>query len=287
MILTFTKAHGTGNDFIILDESTVSEDKMPELVRKLCERRFSIGADGVLFVCKSDICDVRMRIFNSDGSEAEMSGNGMRCFARYLYEKGIVRKEKITVETMAGRVVPEIILEDGKIRAVRVYMGKASFERKKIPMRGKETYAINTDFYVNEKFGSVKLTALSLGNPHAVIVVEDLYDIDVGELGAAIESHPDFPNRTNVQFVEINDKNDIDVRTYERGVGETLSCGTGSTASVFALDALGYIDRKKSVIVHTFGGTLFVELKEDGAYLTGPAEIVFDGRMEIEDKYVA
>ena len=268
-VLNFVKMHGAGNDFILIDDrgERIPEERKGELVRRLCVRRFSVGADGVLFVCRSERCDVRMRVFNADGSEAEMSGNGIRCFARYVYERGIVRRRRFDVETLGGVITPEV-LEDG---AVRVFMGRPSFQM------------LNEDFHV-EGYGHFKLTALSIGNPHAVLIVRSFDEVDVAGLGRAIECHKAFPNRTNVNFVVIDGENEISVRTYERGVGETLSCGTGSTASALTLAKLHLVDTRRPILVHTQGGDLTVEVlgdAENGAYLTGPAEEVFEGRIRL------
>jgi diaminopimelate epimerase len=269
----FTKMHGCGNDFILIDdrEERIPAEKKGKLARALCRRGFSVGADGVLFLCNptTDSYEVRMQVFNADGSEAEMCGNGMRCFARYVYEKGAVRKRRINVETLAGLIVPEVAVdENGAVTSIRVFMGKPVFDK------------IDEIFYVNEQIGQIKLTSLSLGNPHAVVVVDSFEGLDVDTVGKGIESHRAFPNRTNVDFVMLNDKNEISVRTYERGVGETLSCGTGSTASALTLNVLGYANLNGTVIVHTKGGDLVVEIKEEGAYLQGPAEKVYEGVVE-------
>lgn len=242
MKLEFTKMQAAGNDFILIDdrEQRIGDEKKERIARFLCTRRFSVGADGVLFLCKPSSTstpthsyDLRMRVFNADGSEAEMCGNGIRCFARYAYEKGLVRNRRIRVETSAGLIVPEVEDPDEKgvgvgeeVVSIRVFMGKPVFER------------IDELFFVNEQIGEVRLTALSLGNPHAVILVDSIDELDVDTIGKSIESHPAFPDRTNVDFVmtpllrKDNKGNELSVRTYERGVGETLSCGTGSTASV-------------------------------------------------------
>ncbi len=293
MKLEFTKMQAAGNDFILIDdrEQRIADEKKEGLARFLCTRKFSVGADGVLFLCKPTSTptrsyDLRMRVFNADGSEAEMCGNGIRCFARYAYEKGLVRNRQIRVETLAGLIVPEV--EDPNetgfgvgvgegVVSIRVFMGKPMFER------------IDEPLFVNEQIGEVRLTALSLGNPHAVILVDSFDELDVDTIGKSIESHPAFPDRANVDFVMTSRKddkaNEISVRTYERGVGETLSCGTGSTASVLALNKLGYINANESVTVHTRGGDLMVELKEggeEGAYLIGSAEVVYEGEVEVE-----
>jgi diaminopimelate epimerase len=274
--IKFTKMQGCGNDFILIDdrEAEIPGELKGEITRSLCRRRFSVGADGILYLGKptSGSYDVRMRIFNPDGSEAEMSGNGIRCFAKYVYEKGIVQKKRINVETLAGLIVPEVEVDErGVVTSIRVFMGKPVFTR------------IDELFYVNEHIGEIKLTSLSLGNPHAIVIADSFEGLDIDTVGKGIESHKAFPNRTNVNFVVQTEENEneISVRTYERGVGETLSCGTGSTASVLALNALGYVNRGEPVIVHTEGGDLIVELKEEGAYLTGPAETVYEGVVEL------
>ena len=290
MKLKFTKMQGSGNDFILIDDRDggIPEEKKGKIARFLCRRRFSVGADGILFLCKptTSSYDVRMRVFNADGSEAEMSGNGMRCFARYVHENGVVRSRRMKVETLGGLIVPEVeVDENGVVTSIRVFMGKPVFDK------------IDEAFFVNEQIGEIKLTSLSLGNPHAVVIVDSFEGLDVDTVGKGIESHKAFPDRTNVDFVLLDKplqglrgrgaeprkrgKNEISVRTYERGIGETLSCGTGSTASVLALNELGYINASEPVIVHTKGGDLRVELKEEGAYLLGPAEVVYEGEVEL------
>jgi len=276
MKLKFTKMQGSGNDFILIDDrdGRIPEEKKGKIARFLCRRRFSVGADGILFLCKptTSSYDVRMRVFNADGSEAEMSGNGMRCFARYVHENGVVRSRRMKVETLGGLIVPEVeVDENGVVTSIRVFMGKPVFDK------------IDEAFFVNEQIGEIKLTSLSLGNPHAVVIVDSFEGLDVDTVGKSIESHSAFPDRTNVDFVvvEEREKNEISVRTYERGVGETLSCGTGSTASVLTLNELGYVNANEQVTVHTKGGDLVVELKEEGAYLLGTAEVVCEGEVEL------
>jgi diaminopimelate epimerase len=272
--LKFTKMQGCGNDFILIDdrEAGIPEQKKGELAGLLCQRGFAIGADGVLILCipTTSSYDVRMQVFNADGSEAEMCGNGMRCFAKYVYERGLVRSSRMKVETLAGLIVPEVeVDEKGAVTSIRVFMGVPVFN------------TIEQMLFVNDEIGEIKLTALSLGNPHAVVIVDSFDGLEVDSVGKAIESHKAFPNKTNVDFVVRNAKREISVRTYERGVGETLSCGTGSTASVLTLNKLGYVNLNEPVIVHTKGGDLVVELKEEGAYLMGPAEEVYVGVVKL------
>ncbi|MGC9443478.1 MAG: diaminopimelate epimerase [Candidatus Methanospirareceae archaeon] len=273
----FTKLQGCGNDFILIDDRAErsSDAAKATCAQVLCQRKFSVGADGVLFLClpTTDAFEIRMRIFNLDGSEAEMCGNGMRCFAKYVFEHGIVRSKRIKVETLAGLIVPEIELDDsGLVSAIRVFMGMPMFEK------------LDEPFFVNAEIGLLRLTALSLGNPHAVVILDSFEGIDVNTVGKAIESHPAFlPQKTNVDFV-VRHKgrtNELTVRTYERGVGETLACGTGSTASVLTLYQLGLVRKNGPVTVHTLGGDLVVEVREDGAYLQGPAEEVYEGLVDL------
>jgi diaminopimelate epimerase len=278
--IAFTKMHGCGNDFLLVDDrdGEIPDGKKAALAHALCQRKFSVGADGVLYICNpsTDAYDVRMRIFNADGSEAEMCGNGMRCFAKYVYEQRIVQNRKIKVETMAGKIVPEVEVDGNDIvTSTRVFMGRPVFER------------INEPFFVNDEIGEITLTSLSLGNPHAIVILDSFDGFDVDKVGKAIESHSAFPNKTNVDFVKPSQDrphsakvSEIQVRTYERGVGETLSCGTGSTASVLTLNKLGFVNKNEPVIVHTLGGDLVVEVKEEGAYLQGPAEEVYKGVVE-------
>ncbi|HUV03004.1 MAG TPA: diaminopimelate epimerase [Desulfobacteria bacterium] len=285
--INFIKMHGCGNDFILIDDRDggIPGEKKAAIAQSLCQRNFSIGADGVLYIGNptTDAYDVKMRIFNPDGSEAEMCGNGMRCFAKYVYRKGIVRTKSIRVETLAGLIVPEVkVDENGTVTSIKVFMGQPVFER------------VDEPFFVNDEIGEITLTTLSLGNPHAVVILDSFEGFDVDTVGKAIESHEAFPNRTNVDFIKplqgfpgCGDKphnarmSEIQVRTYERGAGETLSCGTGSTASVLALNTLEYVHLNEPVIVHTLGGDLIVEVKEEGAYLQGPAETVFEGVVEV------
>ncbi len=285
--IAFTKMHGCGNDFILIDERDggVPDEKKGAIARSLCQRKFSVGADGVLYLSKptTDAYDVRMQIFNADGSKAEMCGNGMRCFAKYVYERGIVQSRKIKVETLAGLIVPEVEVDGNDVvTSTRVFMGQPVFER------------IDEPFFVNDEVGTIKMTTLSLGNPHAIVILDSFDEFDVDAVGKAIELHPAFPNKTNVDFVKSlkgflsheserhnYEVKEIQVRTYERGVGETLSCGTGSTASVLTLNKLGFVNKNEPVIVHTLGGDLVVEVKEEGAYLQGPAEEVYEGVVEV------
>ena len=273
--MKFWKMHGLGNDYIVIDNRNekISDTEAAELAQKLCERRFSVGADGLLLVSNSSLVDVKMLIFNADGSEAEMCGNGIRCFAKYCYENNIAKKNELTVETLAGIKRTWLTVEDNTVTSVMVDMGTPTLDRSNIPMLGQGT-CINEDLQVNgEKF---KVTCLSVGNPHCVIFVGALDDFPVERVGPKIENHSLFPKRTNVEFVQVLNRNELKVRVWERGCGETLACGTGACAAVAAGNLLRKVGNK--VRVHLLGGDLEVEYAER-LFLSGPAEKVFDGKL--------
>lgn len=274
--MLFSKMHGLGNDFIVIDARGKEDIDYNSLAKRMCHRHIGVGADGLLLVLDSKLADIRMRIINSDGSEAEMCGNGIRCFSKYVFERGIVKKDKFKVETLAGIIEPELILNEyGLVEKVKVNMGKPSFKRKDIPMQGEpESDAINTSIEVDGK--EYKITSLLMGVPHTVLFVDDVEKVDIYTLGPKIERHEAFPRKTNVNFVQVIDKNNIKVRTWERGAGATFACGTGSCASVIAANLNGLTERKANV--HLYFGTLEIEWQEDGTvFMTGPAEEVFVG----------
>ena len=274
--MLFSKMHGLGNDFIVIDARDKENIDYNSLTKRICHRHIGVGADGILLVLNSDVADIRMRIINSDGSEAEMCGNGIRCFSKYVFERGIVKKDKFKVETLAGIIEPQLILNDyGFVDKVKVNMGKPSFKRKDIPMQGDpESDAINTSIEVDGK--EYKITSLLMGVPHTVLFVDDVEKVDIYTLGPKIEKHEVFPRKTNVNFVQVIDKNNIKVRTWERGAGATFACGTGSCASVIASNLNGFTERK--VNVHLYFGTLEIEWCDDDIiFMTGPAEEVFVG----------
>ena len=271
--LQFWKMHGIGNDFIVIDnrEGTVGDLAAAGLSRRLCERRFSVGADGLLLLSNSAVADVRMRVFNADGSQAEMCGNGVRCFAKYCYENSILRKNVISIETLAGIKKTWLTIENGIVKAVKVDMGAPAWERSAIPMVGSGICA-NEDLRV---VGQVyKVTCLSVGNPHCVVFVPEVGNFPVDVVGPKIETHNAFPNKTNVEFVQVLSNNEIKVRVWERGCGETAACGTGACASVAAGNVLKKTGER--VTVHLTGGDLNVEYR-GCLYMSGPAEKVFEG----------
>ena len=271
----FWKMHGLGNDYIVIDnkDEKIIEDEAVQMAKTLCNRRFSIGADGLLLVSKSKVADVKMRIFNSDGSEAEMCGIGIRCFAKYCYENDIAKKPEVAVETLSGIKHVWLTLKDNEVSAVKVDMGPPNWQRSSLPMTGKGP-CINEDLEVDGE--TFKVTCLSMGNPHCVIFVDCIDCFPVQEIGEKIENHKAFPKGTNVGFVEVLNRKELNVRVWERGCGETLACGTGTCAAVAASNKLGLVGNK--VTVHVLGGDLQVEVA-DTIFLIGGAEKVFEGTL--------
>lgn len=228
----FTKMHGLGNDYVYMDAIHQKIDKESELARFVSDRHFGIGSDGLILICKSDIADFKMKMFNQDGSEAEMCGNGIRCVGKFVYDKGLTNKTTVTVETLAGIKVLKLNIEEGKVKTVRVDMGEPILEPEKIPVISKENPVKNLELNAHDK--KFTFTCISMGNPHAITVVKNTKDFDVEKYGKVIEVDKVFPNKTNVEFVEIEDKEHIKMRVWERGTGETLACGTGACATAVA-----------------------------------------------------
>lgn len=278
--MRFVKMHGLGNDFIFVNgfEEKIAERDYSELGKKLCDRFFGIGGDGLVFILPSESADIKMRIINSDGSEAEMCGNAIRCFAKYAYEQGLVDKTKITVETLAGIMGPELILENGKVVAVRVDMGEPRLNREQIPMLGEPGQVVNEALEVD---GNIyMITTVSMGNPHCIIFVDDALSFPLTELGPKVEKHTSFPRKTNVEFVQVVNPSEMIMRVWERGAGNTLACGTGACATLVAGVLTGQTDRKAKV--HLAGGTLEIEWAENNRiYMTGPATHVYNGELDL------
>jgi diaminopimelate epimerase len=268
--------HGTGNDFVVVDnrDGKLRKEEVANFARRVCQRKFSVGADGLILVYNSDVADAKMQMFNPDGTEAEMCGNGIRCFAKFCYDNSIARREKLNVETLAGIKQTQLSTRNGKVESVEVNMGKPSFERKLIPMIG-EGKCINEKLRVSGK--TYEVTCLSLGNPHCVIFVDDLETLAVQEIGSTIETHELFPHRANVEFVQVANRKELSVRVWERGAGETLSCGTGACASAVAGYVLGKTER--NVTAHLSGGDLGITYDDDSVFMRGSAVKVFSGEL--------
>ena len=273
--MEFFKMHGLGNDFIFLDHFSVAVDEdYPKLARKLCHRHFGIGGDGLILILPSEVADAQMRVINSDGSEPEMCGNGIRCFARYVYDQGIVTHNPMRVETLAGILTIHLIVKGAQVQGVRVDMGEPILRADLIPVLGQGEPVVGETLEVSGE--TFQYTAVSMGNPHCVIFVEDFATLDFERLGPAIEKHSLFPRKTNVEFIEVNSPKDLTMKVWERGAGPTLACGTGACASAVA----GVLNHKtaRAVTVHLPGGDLFIEWGLDNhVYMTGPATYVFKG----------
>ena len=277
--MNFTKWQGCGNDFVLIDCRAQELADYGAFAQKACDRHYGIGGDGILVVLPSDKADFRMRIFNTDGSEAEMCGNGIRCFARYLYDNGITKKRKFTVETGAGILVPEIIEADGTVTGVRVDMGEPVLQADQIPMKG---YGSNR--VVNEPVEvagrSWRITGVSMGNPHCVVFVDDIKTTPIEEVGPVFETQERYPKKTNTEFVQVLDRQHMRMRVWERGAAITLACGTGACATLTAAVLNDFTDRKAEIQLD--GGTLTIEWDErdNHLYMTGPAVQTFAGTVE-------
>jgi diaminopimelate epimerase len=272
---------GLGNDYIFVNclNRRLPEASLPQLSYRLSDRHFGIGGDGLILVLPSRSAQFRMRVFNADGSEAEMCGNGIRMFAKYVYEHGLTRRTDLEVETLAGVIRPRLTVRGGKVASVRVDMGEPRLERREIPMRGNPGRVVAEPLKVGGE--TYRVTAVSMGNPHCVIFVRGVVKFPVEAVGAAIERHPAFPNRTNVEFAQVVGRRDVWMRVWERGAGETLACGTGACATLVAAVLNGKADRKATV--HLLGGDLKIEWRESNnrVTMTGPAQEVFEGEVAL------
>lgn len=273
--MKFTKMHGCGNDYIYVNCCEVEVEDRPELSRKVSNRHFGVGSDGLICICNSDKADFKMDMYNADGSNAQMCGNGIRCLAKYVFEQGMTDKETLDIETGAGIKTVWLNTEDGVVTSVRVCMGKPEFTPSKIPVITDEPDFINKPMEVGGVLWNV--TALSVGNPHAVVFVDNVDWLDLPTLGPLFENHPMFPERINTEFVQVIDRSTLKMRVWERGSGETLACGTGSTASLAAAVVCGKSDNSAKLILR--GGELLIEWdrEADLIYMTGPASYVFSG----------
>ncbi len=278
--MDFVKVHGLGNDFVLVDarRQPLDAPDLGELARRICHRHVGVGADGLVILLPSEKADVQMRIFNSDGSEAQMCGNAIRCVAKYLYERGLVPGQVIQVQTLAGIIRPQVILEGSRVAGVRVDMGEPRLERSQIPMLGPPGWVIGEPLLVGDHV--FKMTAVSMGNPHCVIFVPDVEELPLAQIGPLIEHHPAFPQRTNVEFVKVLNPEEVKMRVWERGAGATLACGTGACAAAVAGSLNGLTEKR--VKVHLPLGSLLIEWAADNhLYMTGPAEEVFTGNFPV------
>jgi diaminopimelate epimerase len=278
--MKFTKMHGAGNDYVYVNCFEEQVVNPAEVAIKVSNRNFGIGSDGLILIMPSDKADVRMRMFNSDGSESEMCGNGIRCVAKYAYDHGIVTKTEITAETGAGILTLQLFPDSAnKIERVRVNMGPPRLSREQIPMNGNPApQVVAEELTVLDK--TFKITCVSMGNPHCIIYVDDVDSFPVATYGPLVENHQLFPRRTNVEFIQIISRTEVKQRTWERGAGETLACGTGASAVCVAGVLNNVTDRK--ILNHLAGGDLELEWVENGpVFMTGPAREVFNGEISL------
>ncbi len=277
-MIQFTKMHGAGNDYIYIDDRKNEIKNPSKLSIKLSNRNYGIGSDGLILILTSKKADFKMRVFNADGSEAEMCGNGIRCFAKYVYDNKLTKNKTITVETLAGVLSLDLNIVDSLVSTVVVDMGEPILERQLIPMLGDVGSVINEEIHLDDG-ANFEITSVSMGNPHAIVFVEDVVNFPVEKYGPMIESHNLFPNRVNVEFVQVVSKTEVIQRTWERGSDETLACGTGASAVTVAAVLNKLTDRK--IQVRLTGGDLTINWKKEDnhVYMDGPATSVFTGEI--------
>ncbi len=277
--MKFTKMHGIGNDYVYVNcfKEVIKEPE--KVARFVSDRHFGIGADGLILIKPSKTADFEMAMYNADGSRGEMCGNGIRCVAKYVYDYGLTTKTNISIETLGGIKYLELFLDNLKVNSVRVDMGKPVFKASRIPVLSDNEQVVSEEIEV----GGIlyKMTCVSMGNPHAVIFVEDINKIDIEKIGPEFENHKRFPNKINTEFIQVVSRREIKMRVWERGSGETLACGTGACASVAAGVLNGLT--QEEVKVKLLGGDLMIswERGKDTIYMTGPAVKVFDGEIEL------
>lgn len=277
--MKFTKMQGLGNDYVYVNCMEQMVEDAAETARRVSDRHFGIGSDGLILICPSDKADFEMRMYNADGSRGEMCGNGIRCVGKYVYDYGLTDKTSLSVETLGG--IKHLFLEvkDGKVSLVKVDMGPAILEPEKIPVTAEGSRVVDEPLQVDGK--TFRMTCVSMGNPHAVIYVDDVQGMDLEKTGPSFENHERFPNRINTEFAHVLDRNTVEMRVWERGSGETLACGTGACAVAVASILNGYTEDQ--VTVRLLGGDLKIEWDREAnkVYMTGPAEVVFDGEIRL------
>ncbi len=279
MRLKFTKMHGCGNDYVYVNGFQQEIDNPAKVSEFISDRHMGIGSDGLIIIKPSKAADFAMAMYNADGSEGAMCGNGVRCIAKYVYEYGLTDKTEISLETKAGIKHLSLTVSDGKVSMVKVNMGSPILSPKDIPIESDKERVVNEPIEVNGK--EYRITAVSMGNPHAVVFVENTEELNLMELGPKFENHEIFPDRVNTEFVQVIDRKNVNMRVWERGSGETLACGTGTCATVVSCVLNGLTDNE--VMVHLRGGDIMVKYDEEEniVWMTGPATVVFDGEIEL------
>lgn len=273
--MKFTKMHGCGNDYVYINCFEEKVENPTELAKKVSNRNFGVGSDGMILICPSDKADFRMDMYNADGSQSEMCGNGIRCVGKYVYDYGLTDKEEVSVETLAGIKYLKFQIENGKVKMITVDMGEPELIAKNVPVISENEKAIDEEIIVDGK--AYKMTCVSMGNPHSVVFVNSTADFPLEEVGPKFESHERFPRRVNAEFVQVLSDEEVNMRVWERGTGETLACGTGTCATAVACILNG--KTKDEVKVHLLGGDLIIKWDKETnhIYMTGPAAVVFDG----------
>ncbi len=279
MKLKFTKMQGCGNDYIYFDCFYQIINNPSALSVKLSDRRYGIGGDGIILICPSNSADAKMRMFNLDGSEGKMCGNGIRCVGKYLYDNNIVKKSEISIETLSGIKTLKVLENNGKAELLTVNMGKPELIAEKIPVNLNLHKVIDYEAVFGGK--NYNITCVSMGNPHCVVFCNDINSIDIEKIGPAFENSDLFPEKINTEFIEIIDKNILNMRVWERGSGETLACGTGASAAVVAAVLNGFCAKNENITVNLKGGTLTINYSDDAVYMTGSAKKVFEGVVEV------
>ena len=278
--MKFTKMHGLGNDYVYVNCMEEKIENPAEVARKVSDRHFGIGSDGLILILPSDVADFRMDMYNADGSQAEMCGNGIRCVGKYVYDYGLTEKESISVETLAGIKYLYFSIENGKVALVTVDMGEPILKAEDIPVLCEKDQVIEEPIFAAGQ--EWKMTCVSMGNPHCVIFIDTpVKDFPLEKVGPLFESHERFPKRVNTEFIELIDKKTVNMRVWERGSGETMACGTGACASAVAAILCGYTEEE--ITLHLLGGDLRVRWDRDKnrVFMTGPAQVVFDGELRV------
>ena len=277
--MKFTKMQGCGNDYVYINGfvEKIEEKEKPELVRKLSDRHFGIGGDGVIFINCGKVADFEMEMWNADGTRAQMCGNGIRCVAKYVYDNKMTDKEQFTIESFGKVKYMDLTVENGKATMVRVNMGEPILTAREVPVKSQNEKVIDEEILVAQQ--PYKMTCVSMGNPHAVVFMDDVAQLEIEKLGPLFEHHERFPERTNTEFVKVINRELVEMRVWERGTGETLACGTGCCATVVACILNGFTDRK--VTVRVLGGEIICEWDEktNVVYMTGPATTVFEAEI--------
>ena len=277
--LTFCKMHGCGNDYIYFEAMGREFEDPAGVSIRLSDRHKGIGGDGVVLIKDSAVADARMRMFNADGSEGKMCGNAIRCVGKYLYDRGIVPKTDMTIETLSGIKKLHLFVENGSVQAVTVDMGKAELRPAHIPVRMPGERAIAVPLPVGDK--AYTITCVSIGNPHCVVFGDDPDGLELEKIGPLFENHAAFPERINTEFIQVLDRRTLKMRVWERGSGETWACGTGACAACVAAVENGFCDKNEEVTVHLRGGDLVIRYTDDAVYMTGSATMVFEGTVEL------